>query len=467
MSLELLLARVEDHQPLLPQGLDLEKFQTLPLPKPRELPEKLWAADSDPDLLPKQRWGVIAPQGLEGDSLLKRIAPLVRWREEMQGAPVRTYLAPVGMDTGAAVRWKKREFRNESVDESDRPRYLLLLGDMDGLSLELQQVLSTDAFVGRLVFPTEEGYEAYCAKVLKWEATTSQQRTRPRALFYTARDGTRATDIASEVLMEPGFATLRERQPKDFPHTELREIIDEQGASTQQWLSCVAQPEPSVMLSLSHGLGGTGWNSPEQQRALQGALVLPDKRLLTGAEVVSRPFLPGGIWFYLACYGAGTPGRSSYEPWLQQLRNVDLDAARVLAEGVPREGARPFTSALPQAVLANPEGPLAVIGHVDLAWTSTFSDQGNLAHSRFLGVLRALLEGRRVGNALHMLLRFFNEALVELTALYKQEEWALASGRASSVDQRARAGLWLLCQDLANYVLLGDPAVRLPGINAR
>jgi hypothetical protein len=104
---------------------------------------------------------------------------------------------------------------------------------------------------------------------------------------------------------------------------------------------------------------------------------------------------------------------------------------------------------------------------VDLAWTSTFSDQGNLAHSRFLGVLRALVEGRRVGNALHTLLRFFSEALVELTALYMQEERARAAGRKSSVEPMVRAGLWLLCQDLANYVLLGDPAVRLPGVFAR
>lgn len=465
MSLELLLARADDYQPLLPQGLTLERLQDLLLPKPRELPDRLWNAGRDPDLLTKQRWGVIAPKGSEGDRLLECIAPLIRWREEMQGAPVHPYRAPVGMDTEAAARWKRRELRNEAVDESDRPRYLLLLGDMDGLSLELQQVLSTDAFVGRLTFPTKEGYEAYCAKVLRWEA--NQTQTRPRVLFYTARDGTRATEIAYDVLMEPGFETLRERQPKDFPDAELREIIDESGASTEQWLNCVAEPGPSVMLSLSHGLG-SGWKSSEQQRALQGALVLPDKRrVLTGAELVSRPFLPGGIWFCLACYSAGTPGRSSYEPWLQQLQSVDLDAARVLAAGVPKEGEPPFTAALPQAVLANPEGPLAFIGHVDLAWTSTLSDQGNLAHSRFLGVLRTLMEGRRAGNALHTLLRFFSEGLVELTALYKQEERARITGRESTVNPLVRAGLWLQCQDFSNYVLLGDPAVRLPGVAAK
>ncbi|RKH55308.1 hypothetical protein D7V93_23265 [Corallococcus llansteffanensis] len=366
------------------------------------------------------------------------------------------------MDDVKAARWMRTEFRKEAVDESDRPRYLLLLGDLDGLSLELQQVLSTNAFVGRLVFPSADGYEAYCSKVLKWESSPYQGQVRPRALLYTSKDGTSATDLAYDVLMGPSFETLQARQPKDFPEAELQEIIDEKGASTQQWLSNVSQSEPRVMLTLSHGLG-PGWKTREQQRRLQGAFVLPDKSLLTGEELVSRPFLPGGIWLFLACYGAGTPGRSSYAPWLQQLRDVDRDAARVLEEGMPGEGALPFVAALPQAVLSNPSGPLAVIGHMDLAWVSTFSDQGRLAHSRFLGILRALLQGRRVGNALHTLLRIHSESLVELTALLNQDELARAMGRTSSVDLKVKARLWLLCQDLVNYVLLGDPAVRVPG----
>jgi hypothetical protein len=466
MSLELLLACADDYQPLLPQGLALEKFQTPPLPMPRDLPEKLWDVAGDHDLLAKQRWGVVAPLGDEGDKLLKRIAPLVQWREKMQGAPAPVYRAEAGQNLVTAAQWKRRKFRTEAVDESERPRYLLLLGDMDRLSLELQQVLSTDAFVGRLAFAKDDDYEAYCTKVLKWETSMPQSKALPRALFYTARDGTDATDVAYEVLMGPSFETFRERQSKGFPNAELREIVDEKGAFTEEWLRYVAQPEPLLMLSLSHGLG-SGWESPKQQRELQGALVLPNKRLLTGADLMSLPFLPGGIWFCLACYSAGTPGRSSYEPWLRQLQEVDAAAARVLAEGIPQEGAQPFTAALPQAALANPEGPLAVIGHVDLAWTSTFSDQGNLAHSRFVGVLRILAEGRRVGSALHALLRHFNEELIELIALYKQDEWALSHGRKSSVDPKARAALWFLCQDLSNYVLLGDPAVRLPGVAER
>jgi hypothetical protein len=38
----------------------------------------------------------------------------------------------------------------------------------------------------------------------------------------------------------------------------------------------------------------------------------------------------------------------------------------------------------------------------------------------------------------------------------------LQEGRPSPVDPVARAWLWMLRQDLAGYILMGDPAVRLP-----
>jgi hypothetical protein len=467
MALELLLARADDHRPLFPQGLELKELQALAPPLPSALPDQLWDASGDPDLLPKQRWGVVVPEGAVGKQRLARIERLVQLRQREQGgAPVRIYSVRPNMDGPSAVRWKRREFRKEAVSEPERPRYLLLLGDMEEISLELQQVLSTDAFVGRLALPTEEAYEAYAAKVLRWESEPARS-SQARVIFYTAQDGTGAVDVAHQVLVAPSIENFRKRQGIDFPAAELVEFVEKGGASTEQWLSYVSRPEPAVLLSLSHGLGA-GWDSPARRRERQGALVLPGQRLLSGEDLASRPFLPGGIWFCLACYSAGTPARSTYEPWLHQLRSLNPDAARTLETAMPGEGDRPFTAALPQAALANPDGPLAVIGHVDLAWTSSMSDQGRLAHSRFLGVLKALAEGRRAGNALHTLLRFFNEESAALMLLYKKAERATRSGRQPVLDARARAQQWVLCQDLANYVLLGDPAVR-PGwaISAR
>jgi hypothetical protein len=456
MSLELLLARGEDGRPVLPQGLDLRTLLGAPLPGRSETSKWLWDVNRNPNELSRQRWGLVAPAGPEGDRLLALIEPLRRERQAAQGdEPVRVYRIPAEgkekRDGPYAARWKKHVFRSESVPEQALPRYLLLLGDLDQIPLEFQQVLSTDAFVGRLAFPSDEGYAAYVAKVLRWERAPAHEE-RARLLFHTSRDGTSATDIGHRWLMQPSAAACREQQQRgDFPNAEILELNGEGSASLQQLLDHAAQPEPSVLLTLSHGLRA----SKKDARALQGALTLPGGRYLTGAELKTNAFLPGGIWFCFACFSAGTPERSAYAHWLRELHEEDLDA---LSEPLP-EGERPFIAALPQAALANPEGPLAVIGHVDLAWSYSFKNQGRRTISPYLGVLKTLAEGGRVGVAMQALLRYLNETSAELTILYNNH---YLNGSQRPPAPETWASLWMLHQDLAHFVLLGDPAVRLP-----
>jgi hypothetical protein len=454
MSLEL-LAQDEGGRPVLPEGLDPSTLLGAELPKWDETSKWLWDVNRNPNELSRQRWGLVAPSGPEGDRLLALIEPLRRERQAAQGGePVRVYRIPAEgkekRDGPYAARWKKHVFRSESVPEQALPRYLLLLGDLDQIPLEFQQVLSTDAFVGRLAFPSDEGYEAYVAKVLRWERASHEERA--RLLFHTSRDGTSATDIGHRWLMQPSAAACREQQQLgDFPNAEILELNGEGSDSFQQLLEHAARPEPSVLLTLSHGLRA----SKKDVRALQGALTLPGGRYLTGAELKTNAFLPGGIWFCLACFSAGTPERSAYAHWLRALQKEELDA---LSEPLP-EGERPFIAALPQAALANPEGPLAVIGHVDLAWSYSFKSQGRRTISPYLGVLKTLAEGGRVGVAMQSLLRYLNETSVELTILYNNH---YLSGSQRPPAPETWASLWMLHQDLAHFVLLGDPAVRLP-----
>jgi hypothetical protein len=239
--------------------------------------------------------------------------------------------------------------------------------------------------------------------------------------------------------------------------------------SIEELLEQAAAPEPSVLFSLSHGLGAPrqGWRSVEEQHARQGAMSLGRGESLDAPALRNQPFLPGGLWFYLACFGAGTPSRSAFHTWLSQLRDAGQFSGRLegLLASLPREGERPFVAALPKAVLANPEGPLAVIGHMDLAWSYSFQEQGTVARSRpsrFQGLLHSLVAGRRAGVGLDALWRFFRDANNELTTLYEQQEEAHRGGRPNPVDLAQRAHLWMLRQDLAGYVLLGDPAVQLP-----
>src|SRR5262249_16723433 len=147
------------------------------------LPEHLRYDSRDPNALPYQRWGVIAPEGSPGDRLLDLIDPLRKLREQAQRAPQRIYRVPSSMSAMEPIRWKDSVYWEEQVPDHELPRYLVLLGDLDEVSLPLQQVLASDLFVGRLAFREEAGYVAYADKLLRWEQTPSPE-TQARALFF-------------------------------------------------------------------------------------------------------------------------------------------------------------------------------------------------------------------------------------------------------------------------------------------
>lgn len=475
-NVELLLSHADSHQPVAPEGLPAEAAaQAPPDEAPGEREEShLWDDGEDPNSLPAQRWGLVVPEGPEGERLLALIEPLRRRRQQQQeGHPVRVYRVQRGLATEARTlehfsRWVRTVLDDESVPVADRPRYLLFLGDFDQLPFELQQCAASSAFVGRLAFRREQDYEAYVDKVLRWESKPSTEE-QARALFFTVHDGTAATTTGYQSLVKPGIASAQQAHELGrFPMRELLELGGPGELGAGALLEQAARPHPSLLFSMSHGLGSprAGWRSTDAKHALQGALNLGEGQHLDGAALANRPFLPGGIWFLFACFGAGTPSRSAFQHWLRQLQAGSQFSGRLdsLTAALPQAGERPFVAALPQAALANPQGPLAVFGHVDLAWTYGFQDRDSRRGkvSRFLEPLQQLARGRRAGLGLGWLMRGANQANLELTTLYDLEEEARGAGRPSHVDPLQRAHLWMLRQDLGGYILLGDPAVRLP-----
>jgi len=479
-ALDLLLARAEDGRPVLEAGLPSEAISIAPKPKksPRDVDAMTRdAPDADPNDLPEQRWGVIAPHGSEGDRLLEAIAPLMRLREAEQGAPPQVYRVDAGMDTDASLRFREDVYRTEDMPEYERPRYLLILGDLHQVSSELQHVLANGAFVGRIHFADSAGqanpagYAVYAEKVVSWAGRSinaDAMADAPDALFYTVRDGTRATAAADTLLVQPCLRNAEAwRKRGRFPAASVVSVADD-GARPGGLLRAAQGARPAVLLSVSHGLGAPreGWSSAAQQRAMQGALDLGAKRALTAETLGSTPFLPGGMWLCFACFSLGTPSASAFFPWLSLLIKEGAYSAAGLdavLKSLPKEGDRPFLAAMPQAALANPQGPLAVIGHIDLAWTYAFVNTRNQSRaSRFLSAVRAMVNGSRAGVALDALTRFYRETNDALMAGYQVEQAARVRGEADPTDRMERGNLWMLRNDLRGYMLLGDPAARLP-----
>lgn len=457
---DLLLVDAATHTPALGRGLPIATTQGQPT-TPVPLTEHLWLDNDRPNDLTVQRWTVIAPIGPDGDALLAAIDPLIKARAAEQGTPIKPFRVPPKMTALEAARWKRQTFHASERHRRDLPRYQLILGDLDQVSHDLQVCQAADGFVGRLAFDRRDDYAAYAAKLLAAErAPPSAARS---AIFHSVLDGTTATEIGDQALVRPCLdlaRDLRARDPALFPAEPLE--TGTYRPSPDALLAAARVRDPGVLLSLSHGEGAPrgGWPDIAALRAGQGAMSFAKDRL-RGEDLARVPFMPAGVWFMFACFGAGTPAASKYTRWLDALVAQGRLPGRIAGvdDSLLPPGAAPFVAAIPKAALANPNGPLAFIGHVDLAWTYSFQevDLGRPLQQagRFLDTLAAILRGDRVGVAFRELYRWFEQVNTDLTFLDE-------SGQDQPVR---RAQLWLLRQDLAGFTLLGDPAARIPAPN--
>lgn len=467
-DLQLLLSRADSGEPTLPEGLPVSAL-TVEVDRadgePEEGPEYLYDPGADPQSLRAQRWGVLAPEGERGERLLDLIRPLMDRRAEQQGAPVKVYRLPPKMTAEQAIQWKRDVFNPRSDFSLEVPAYQLLLGDLHETPLSVQQALSIDGFTGRLAFDHDDDYRAYADKVLRWEDHPAAVES-PDSLYFTVHDKTDATRAGYRELMKPGLALAMQYRDRGL---YLAERLEEHGdkiiPSPDELLGLVKRTHPTVVFSVSHGDGPPlgGWANVEAQRRGQGAMSFGRDGKIRAEDLPDGAFLPGGVWFMLACYGAGTPGHSAYAHWLAKLKSVGQFRSQIepVLAGIPKPGDQPFIAALPKRVLANPEGPLAFIGHIDLAWTYSFQELDSGVQSRigrFLGVQRMLMKGDRVGVGLRDLVSGVNDLNEQLASAHDQ---AARAGEGAALPN-SLGHVWMARNDLAAWVLLGDPAARLP-----
>src|SRR5262249_31030801 len=208
---------------------------------------------------------------------------------------------------------------------------------------------------------------------------------------------------------------------------------------------------PALLLTASHGVGFD--NGDPMQLPFQGGLLCQDLETIVpsisrehylGAEDVAAAFrLHGLVSFHFACFGAGTPQRDSFSR---------ADGRRP-APIAPRD----FLAALPRRLLSHPNGgALAVIGHVDRAWTYSFKwgDAGQQTDT-FQDTLVRLMPGQRVGRALDQFSMRWAQIAARLSGMLDQAEVVRPTPSALT-------GLWTANNDARGYALLGDPAALLP-----
>jgi hypothetical protein len=112
-------------------------------------------------------------------------------------------------------------------------------------------------------------------------------------------------------------------------------------------------------------------------------------------------------------------------------------------------------AALPKAMLGLPRGALAVVGHVERVWgTSYLGERQSTQITVFESAVERMLKGMPVGAAME----YFNG---RHAALSSELAVALENLYLHRPDPYELAGLWTANNDARGYIVLGDPAVRL------
>jgi hypothetical protein len=206
------------------------------------------------------------------------------------------------------------------------------------------------------------------------------------------------------------------------------------------------------LFSASHGAAFD--REDADQRRYQGAIV-GDDDLFAHDRLNDDVCLPAGVAFFFACYGAGTPSHSECLQWCPQEHRARL---------VQCQAEKDFLAALPMGLLGHRHPALAVIAHIDPAWHYSFMEPQTWQRRTgpFELAVQWIVRGVPVGHAMkdfNVLHGTLSTILLQMQLDYDRQR--ILNQMPSPVWDERLLTTWLLRTDAQNFIVLGDPAVRL------
>jgi hypothetical protein len=417
-------------------------------------------------------WGIIFGAKNPNLAQLKEaLKPLLDLRQEQTGEYFRLYEKGEGCrpDESASKFLQRHGARvSDPAAPENVPYYLLIVGNPEEIDYRFQYQLDVQYAVGRIDFGDDfEACYNYANSVAR--AARGDVRLSPQATFFgVANPDDRATKLSADNLIQPLFDALTSpplHPPplggdrgggEGYEHWQMSALLRDEAtkAALSQLLN--GGEAPAFLFTASHGME---FNLDDtRQRPHQGALLcqdwpgpnqwrgeIPQDLYLAGDDLTDDANLLGMIAFFFACFGGGTPLYDEFSKAEQRAKR------RTIAE-------RPFVAALPQAMLRlSKGGALAVVGHVDRAWGSSFLDaQDTQQIGVFQSAVESLLKGKPVGMAMEYFDSRYAALSTELTVQLEQIDFG------GNYEPYELAGMWASNNDARGYVIVGDPAVRLP-----
>ena len=414
-------------------------------------------AGSDANNLERAGWGILYGPTVD-KKIKKALEPLIAHRRK-QAKPFAVYDVDGLLPGEDVYAWlKRRKVRLDQVEpDNGVPYYLLIVASPQDISFEFQYTLDLYWACGRLWFDSPEEFARYAESVVKYETAKKPPASRQIAMFAPEHDFDDATQLFTRQVAGPLCGRPDGKPLGKGLNYKLHEFLGEK--ATKKNLAKIMKGgiqggTPALLFSGGHGMQFP--NGDTLQLATQGALVCQDwggygeitaDHWFAAKDVPADAKVHGMIHFMFACHGGGVPQFDDFD------RLNDRPA-----EIAPRA----FFSKLPQALLAHKNGgALAVLAHMERAWAYSFQGDGGFAQNQgLLGVLRQLLRGDRIGNATDA----FNINWAAISTQLSTEQLNLPKQKKKAAKELAVKlirKLWVRRDDARNFMVFGDPAVRL------
>lgn len=395
------------------------------------------------DNLKRAGWAVLFGPNTS-DEIKKQIAPLIQYRrEQIQNDDLCKVFdgSNGGYKAGQSAAQWLGEFKVSAVNSVNPaagvPFYIMIVASPDDIPFEFQYDLDVYWGVGRLWLEKDEDYGAYAQAVIEYENPKQPPSASRRMTFFTPRF---ERDNGATALICDGLVTPLQKSQFADEYQFGVDVITGKDANRDRLIELYSgvKSRPSIYFCGTHGL----LRAVESAHLADtmGALlcevwpgdVAPGKgQYMAGRDLPGDADLRGTVHFLFCCYGGGWPMVSSY------------DGAQIAP--------KTMVARLPQTILA--KGGLAVLAHIDRGWSYSFQAGNGIDRSQEFGcIFTRFMDGARAGHA---------------TDQYNMQ-WGILGNqisrqmRDSTIESTEAAhNLWVEHDDARNYVLYGDPAVRL------